>query len=215
MYEYDMENPRYIRTAEGTFRILVNERFLCQLMLECAEEYLKIWIDACSKEDIGVYGAEIKRLPAGKEIPVDVFDPQRPLQWWIYDHKGSLIDRSLVSSYHWHKGLAGCFLGRDNARFRPGDIVEFLSIDRALHKLSAELGIVYSAPLTIEQARRWYENRNGEFDLTLDYSDDSYTVLTLPGGHTHVSSSSIRKPLFPIPDEGRRRLEQLYADKTR
>lgn len=149
MYEYDMENPRYIRTAEGTFRILVNERFLCQLMLECAEEYLKIWIDACSKEDIGVYGAEIKRLPAGKEIPVDVFDPQRPLQWWIYDHKGSLIDRSLVSSYHWHKGLAGCFLGRDNARFRPGDIVEFLSIDRALHKLSAELGIVYSAPLLL------------------------------------------------------------------
>lgn len=62
MYEYDMENPRYIRTAEGSFRILVNERFLCQLMLECAEEYLKIWIEACSNGDIGVYGAEIKRL---------------------------------------------------------------------------------------------------------------------------------------------------------
>lgn len=177
--------------------------------LETAEKALHDYI---RDEDrvTNIHSAIIKRMP------VDVSYRDGELEWWLYDHKGNLVDRSLSSPYDYEeKGyFSGKFMGRDekNTRFKRGEIVEMLSGD------TARLVIVSDSPISVEQAWEQYaklkEKRGTDFSsyqrwlYIHSYMADYYYVMDPAGNDIDWSTQSLIAPTLPVPYEARKRLRE-------
>jgi hypothetical protein len=129
------------------------------------------------------------------------------LKEWTYNYC-LLLDESLVRNYCEEENP---FLGRpkDKIRFSHGDIV------MVPDAYSAHWGIVWEVPPTEEQVRKIHdkmEKETGTSDYRLDWSDDSYIILTSDVGaasHEHVLAHRVLPaPLHAIPAFVERKLKE-------
>lgn len=179
-----------------------------------------------------VYCFEVDELPFGENVMGDYVSSR------VYDANGSLLDQSLCSTFfNEERDDYRHFRGRDQSRFKKGDIVEVHYGD------SVELAIVVGMPATVDWCYRYglrvVESMRrrcpemGEEELTrlsfskwymLDDTDDSYTVINQPAEayidghgnevlhwpHDHVGSLRVFTPRFPIPEKIERELKTYY-----
>ena len=123
----------------------------------------------------------------------------------VYDRMGELLDRSLCSSLDIdQEGELGIFPGRPKSmvRFHEGDIVEVAGLDELT------LGFVVGIPTSVEMA----SNINNASNFTLDWSDDSYTILTdsTYWSHEHVGALALFKPQFKMHPRVEERLHTAW-----
>ena len=101
-----------------------------------------------------------------RRMPIDRYLGAEWLEWWLYDGKGQLIDRSVCTPFFDQQPeyISGRYMGRkeDSVRFKKGDIVEVMD-DR--NPGQVYLGIVESVPMSPEQM--W---TNHELERTTDTS---------------------------------------------
>ena len=161
--------------------------------LPLAEDYLAKYVhDPGNREDVYVFYI--------REVPVDVPAPGvQCLSERVYGPDGQLIDFRDFSSVD---EVPGVFEGRtpERIRFKQGDIVEVLGMDEV------ELAYVAGGPVSHEEAARI----NSEAIITLDVTDDSYTVFLGPtfSFHQHIDALCVFKPHFKVPGPMLRRIEK-------
>lgn len=146
---------------------------------------------------------------------------------WMLDGDGNEIERTLCADTKDASDvMLGIFRGRDNSRFKCGDVVEYIhgSVmmdDGDFHE--AEIGVVVSPPCDTE----WYWKKYLKHTVPLievalsdeeiprgyvrnDYSDDNYDVMGLfegvGCGDTRVESMCVHPLQFPLPEEYRKGL---------
>ena len=180
--------------------------------LEAAEKAMHDYIRD-EKRVSAIHSATIKRMP------VDVSYGDGELEWWLYDHEGNLVDRSLSSPYDYEeKGyFSGKFMGRNekNTRFKRGDIIEMLTGD------TATLMIVSDPPISVEQAWEQYAKlkEKGGADFSSyqrwayipSYMSDCYFVMDPEGSNFDWPTDSLIAPTLPVPDEARKRLREALS----
>ena len=162
--------------------------------LEKAEALMKEMIE---KEPVsGIHSFHIK------EVPLD-----RPcigrncLASYLYDNKGHHIDERTFSTIMEDEGV---YPGRkpEQMRFNIGDIVEVNWGDE-MH-----LGVVVGLPVSYERARLINSDPHG---LHLDDSDDSYIVIyDNCGGHDHVDTLALFKPMYKMHPAVEKRFRDIY-----
>ena len=158
-----------------------------------AEEFLNTYVqDPQNREN--VYAFYIR------EVPVDVPAPGvHCLSERVYGPDGQLIDFRDFSSVD---EAPGVFEGRspERIRFKPGDIVEVLGMDEV------ELAYVANGPVSREEAARI----NSKAIITLDVTDDTYTVFLAPdyASHRHIDALRLFPPHFKVTSPVLRRIEK-------
>ena len=161
--------------------------------LTLAEEFLNTYAqDPRNRED--VYAFYIR------EVPVDVPAPGvECISERVYGPDGVLIDYRDFSTV---SETPGVFEGRtpDRIRFKQGDIVEVLGTDEV------ELAYVAGEPVSCEEAARIHSKGI----ITLDITDDTYTVFLAPdyAYHRHIDALRVFPPHFEVPSPVLRRIEQ-------
>ncbi len=178
--------------------------------VEEAEAVMRGIIEASTEESEDVFCYYIKGYPLGQGIVSEYhLDSCR-----MYDAKGVLVDWRNCSDtdfedrdedYEYTR-----FRGRpqERMRFKKGDIVEFMWCNEVC------LGFVVELPPSVERAWQIEQRclERGWRGASLDWSDDSYIVLTTSdyASHHHIDCMDIFEPHFPIPPYMRRRLEERY-----
>lgn len=163
---------------------------------------------------------------------------------WMLDGDGNVIERTLCAdTMDASDVMLGIFRGRDNPRFKCGDVVEYIhgSVmmnDGDFHE--AELGVVVNPPYDTE----WYWKKYIKHTVPMiigavpgeeiprgyvrnDYSDDNYDVMGLFEGEgcgdTRVESMCVHPLHFSLPEEYRkglmaefeRVLKEYYPERYR
>ncbi len=228
--------PERRRQHYPCYEISHRQKVYCQT-LEKATDCVKRQVEEYEKKDkderMEVFCYYIWEYPWGKEL----YEVERYVfSWRMYDAAGQLIDRNVCAGYDLTDGnsdLYSYYRGRSEelVRFKKGDIVEMVWRGQVM------LGFVVGVPLSIERCwemdkrrvesfremekeRGWKKELSDEEICNMyacDISDDCYIVLTTSDyvSHSHVSSTDIFKPHFPIPNYMRKKLENNYQKYVR
>lgn len=164
-----------------------------------------------------IHSAIIRRLP------IDRYFGAEWLQWWLYDSKGMLIDRSVSTPFFDQQPeyISGRYMGRkeESLRFRKEDIVEVID-DR--NPGQVYLGIVKALPETPEQM--WINlglertadtpalPKSSEEDFYyLDANHDKYFIRDLGSKRMRAEAPyKVFAPSLTIPEELKKHSENYH-----
>lgn len=188
----------------------VNESRYRYLTKSDAEEMMKT---LCGEERL--YCFQITQLPMGVETRT-CFGAEHS-RLWLYDRNGELLDWMWSSSLKiddWTELAAYRGRTENTIRFKPGDIIEFLTGNGCVR-----FGVVlYSTP---SAGGRWdsiTEKHSPDeitpFNWKMDFSDDRYLVIDEDykcwGCDMNVAPTDILPLSLPLPDDMRQRLIAKY-----
>lgn len=156
-----------------------------ELAKQALDDYLKAPSDSAL---FGLYDEDQVLYFKIQEKPVDNYSAYVNQDLW-FNSNGDLI-------YH---DIDQVFLGRDNPKYKIGDLVQFFEYNQL------KLGIIYALPLSTE----FVNNRpNAKFDQT----DDVYLIDELEGEHSHIQEAFIQYPMFPISFKEKNAYDELKRD---
>lgn len=162
-----------------------------------------------------------------RRMPIDRYLGTEWLEWWLYDGKGKLIDRSVCTSFFDNQPeyISGRYMGRkeESLRFKKGDIVEVID-DR--NPGQVYLGIVESIPKSPEQMWtnhnlwinqiRWEREPLTPFRLKIaegscfvHASYDKYFIRDLECNWPLQEPYKVFTPSLPIPEELKKTFDEL------
>ena len=164
-----------------------------------------------------------------RRMPIDRYVGAEWLEWWVYDGKGKLIDRSVCTPFFDEQPeyISGRYMGRNEAslRFKKGDIVEVIDV---INPGQVYLGIVMSVPRSPEQMweshNLWinYRRRRERKALTqfltkisegfyhIDASHDKYFIRDLESKWIRGENPcNVFPPSLPIPEEVKKTFNEL------
>lgn len=160
-----------------------------------------------------VYCFQIRQLPLG--VAIEHYDYSK---LWLFDKSGNMIDHSFVSSIlaDGNSGFYAPSLGRpqETIRFKPGDIIEFLT-----NQDTVRIGIIICRPISSEALWRCMRMDYSEDSITpetpfIDFSDDIYFVIDKDSKSIrddyNVPSTSALPLSRPLPSDLKERLVANY-----
>lgn len=161
-----------------------------------------------------IHSAVIRRMP------IDRYFGAEWLEWWLYDGKGKLIDRSVCTPFFDQQPeyISGRYMGRkeEAIRFKNGDIVEVID-DR--NPGQVYLGIVKSVPKTPEgmwgDHNTWRNHKRRDRKVLqnpalkiaedfyhIDASHDKYFIRDLESKWIRVEEPyKVFPPTLPVPED--------------
>lgn len=166
-----------------------------------------------------------------RRMPIDRYLGAEWLEWWLYDGKGQLIDRSVCTPFfdQQHEYISGRYMGRreGSLRFKKGDIVEVMD-DR--NPGQVYLGIVRSVPRSPEQM--WSAHNLWRNYKRLERNTLSQPISKISEGFYHIDAShdkyfirdlgskwirgeepyKVFPPTLPIPEEVKKTFNDLISD---
>lgn len=160
-----------------------------------------------------------------RRLPIDRYLGAEWLEWWLYDGKGTLIDRSVCTPFFDDQPeyISGRYMGRKEEflRFKKGDIVEVID-DRKPGQVY--LGVVKSVLWSPEQmwALRRLERTSTTRTLSKiseedfyypDASHDAYFIQDLESKWIRGEEPyKVFPPSLPIPEELKKTFNDLISD---
>ena len=164
-----------------------------------------------------------------RRLPIDRYLGAEWLEWWLYDGKGTLIDRSVCTPFFDEQPeyISGRYMGRKEGslRFKKGDIVEVMD-DR--NPGQVYLGVVKSVPRTPERMwsahNLWINHKRRERKplpqflskisegfFFVDASHDKYFIRDLESKWIRGEEPyKVFPPSLPVPDEAKENLHEAF-----
>lgn len=214
IYTYDKNAKSYRKNGKtGEWYLTLSTGANLYSSKESAESALLSYIN--SPEDLlgQIHHALIQRIYLDENV-----NGGGTVQWWLYDSVGIEIDHSVCSDIVTDvMSIHDVFLGRntEEIRFKPGDIVEFLTCDNKVF-----LTILNDTPPTVERMWQSYEDAVKRCGPSKDgFYEEPYYICSIKDMYYYIQRDGFDpdapvycffKPILTVPKKAKEELTARY-----